>query len=259
AADAMEISSLRREPIPLALGRSVGRGAPSGFLRDETADQTQRAPTSRPGGSGGGPNSQNRIPATQPRPRKSGSRLVVLIVAVIILALFGGLALNASRFGIALGGNPRPTAQLTAAPTGATQPTVTLAPTDTVGPQPTATLTQQQILNQRAFSSFRSVIVSTFADGACASANNRTKLASGQGIYVNLCTSGKAVSAPMTIAIRQNGQTVYTMVYGRYISPTASYYYYTSHVFSAGTYDVLVTLTIDGTTAVARDLPLRIT
>ncbi|HKW20017.1 MAG TPA: serine/threonine-protein kinase, partial [Ktedonobacterales bacterium] len=74
AADAMEISALRREPIPLALGRSVGREAPSGFLRDETveqAQQAQRAPNSRPGVSGGGLNSQNRIPATQPRPRKS--------------------------------------------------------------------------------------------------------------------------------------------------------------------------------------------
>jgi len=169
---------------------------------------------------------------------------VVLIAAVVVLVLFGGLALNAPRFGLALGGNP--------------QPTTTSAPTNTAGPQPTATLTQQQILNQQAFASYRSVIISTFADGSCSSGNNRSTFASGQGIYVNLCTSGRAVSAPMTIAIRQNGQTAYTLVYGRYISPSASYYYFTSHVFSAGTYDVLVTLNINGTTAVARDLPLRI-
>ena len=77
-------------------------------------------------------------------------------------------------------------------------------------------------------------------------------------MYVNLCTSGNAVSAPMTVTIRQGGSTIYRVGYGQYISPSASYYYYTSHVFSSGTYDVLVTLTINGTTAVARDLALHI-
>ena len=254
AAGAMEISSLTRGPIPLPLGPSARRGTPSGFLRTETAEEPQRAPNSRPGARSNG---ESRIPITQPRPpRKPRSRLVVLIAAVVVLVLFGGLALNAPRFGLALGGNPQPTTM--PAPTSTLQPTTTSAPTNTAGPQPTATLTQQQILNQQAFASYRSVIISTFADGSCSSGNNRSTFASGQGIYVNLCTSGRAVSAPMTIAIRQNGQTAYTLVYGRYISPSASYYYFTSHVFSAGTYDVLVTLNINGTTAVARDLPLRI-
>ncbi|HEU4782711.1 MAG TPA: protein kinase [Ktedonobacterales bacterium] len=258
AADAMGISALRREPIPLALGRSIGREAPSGFLREETAEQAQRAPNSRPGVSGRGPNSQNRIPATQPRPRKSGSRLAVLIAAVVILVLFGGLALNAPRFGIALGGNPQPTTQLTVAPTSTTQPTATPAPTNTAGPQPTATQTQQQILNQQAFASFRNVTLATFSDGNCSSGNGRSTFGSGQNIYVNYCTSGRAGSAPMTIAFRHNGQVVYTLAYNINIAPSSWGYYLTSHAFSPGSYDVLVTLNINGATGVARDLQVVI-
>lgn len=261
AADAMAISSLRREPIPLTLGRPIGSDAPSGFLREEIAEQAQRAPNSRPGGSGGGPNSQTRIPATQPRPRKPRSRFAALIAAVVILTLltlFGGLALNASRFGIALGGGSQPTAQPTVAPTSTTQPTATPAPTNTAGPQPTATLTQQQILNQQAYASFRNITLATFSDGNCSSANSRSTYGSGQNIYVNYCTSGRAGSAPMTIAFRHNGQVVYTLAYNINIAPSSWGYYVTSHAFSPGTYDVLVTLNINGATAVARDLQVII-
>ncbi|HEY7340937.1 MAG TPA: protein kinase [Ktedonobacterales bacterium] len=255
AAAAMEISSLTRGPIPLSLGPSARRGTPSGFLRGDTVEEPLRAPNSRPGAPGARPIGENRIPATQPPPRKSRTRLAVLIAAVVVLALFGGLALNAPRFGLALGGSAQPTA----APTSTLQPTATLAPTNTAGPQPTATLTQQQILNQQAAASFRNIILSTFSDGNCSNGNSRSTFSAGQSIYVNLCTSGRAGSAPMSIAFRQNGQVIYTLAYNINISPSSWKFFVTSHVFSPGTYDVLVTLNINGTAAVARVLPLRIT
>ncbi len=254
AAAAMEISSLTRGPIPLSLGPSAGRGAPPGFLHTVTTEAPPRAPNSRPGAQGARPNGENRIPTTQPPPRRFRARLAVLIAAVVILALFGGLALNAPRFGLALGGSPQPTA----APTSTLQPTATPAPTNTAGPQPTATQTQQQVLNQQAAASFRNVILSTFSDGNCSNGNSRNAFSPGQNIYVNLCTSGRAGSAPMSIAFRQNGQVVYTLAYNINISPSSWKFFVTSHVFSPGSYDVLVTLNINGTTAVARDLPLTI-
>jgi hypothetical protein len=188
--------------------------------------------------------------------------MVGLIAAIVVLGLFGWLALNASGVGAMLVSKFRSTATAqkaqTVLPTSTLQPTVTAAPTSTSGPQPTATLTQQQKLNQQAYASFRAVTMATFADGSCSGSNARSSFGSGQAIYVNLCTSSRALSAPMTVAIRQGGQVVYTMVYGRYISQSSTYYYYTSHVFSPGTYDVLVTLSINGTTAVARDITLYI-
>ena len=62
----------------------------------------------------------------------------------------------------------------------------------------------------------------------------------------------------MTIAFRHNGQVVYTLAYNINISPSSWKFFVTSHVFSPGTYDVLVTLNINGATAVARVLPLVI-
>ena len=199
---------------------------------------------------------------TWPQSRPPFKRLAALIAAAVILALVGWVALNMSGLRIALGGATQPQSLTrptqTAAPAATLTPTATLAPTSTTGPQPTATPTQQQVLNQRAANSYRAVTLSTFRDGSCSSANQQSTFNYGQPIYVNLCTSGYAVSAPMTVAIRQNGQLIYRIGYGQYISPSSSYYYYTSRAFSSGTYDVQVTLTINGTVAVARDLALYI-
>ena len=70
--------------------------------------------------------------------------------------------------------------------------------------------------------------------------------------------SGRAGSAPMTIAFRHNGQVVYTLAYNINIAPSSWGYYVTSHAFSSGSYDVLVTLNINGATGVARDLQVVI-
>lgn len=242
---------------------------------------TQRAPISGPSrpyggygmiesgqrGSNSGPGSLSQrsaggayIPPTWPRTRRSPRIIAVLFAAAVVLAVFAALALNVTGLGFAFGGHPQATATLrpTAAATATSQPTATPAPTNTAGPQPTATPSQQQILNQRASGSFRAVTIASFSDSSCSGGNSRNTFNSGQTIYVNLCTSSFAVSAPMTVSITQGGQVVYTMVKGRYISPSSSYFYYTSHVLNSGTYHVVVTLTINGTTAVARDMPLYI-
>lgn len=255
-----------REPIRLPIRSNTLRSAATGHMAlnatEPAREQGQRAPNSRPSPTSAKQSKETRIPATWPQPRKPRNRMVGLIAAILVLGLFGWLALNASGVGALLGNRFRSTSTAqkaqTVLPTSTLEPTATAAPTRTSGPQPTATLTQQQKLNQQAYASFRAVTMATFADGSCSGSNARSSFGSGQAIYVNLCTSSRALSAPMTVAIRQGGQVVYTMVYGRYISQSSTYYYYTSHVFSPGTYDVLVTLSINGTTAVARDITLYI-
>jgi serine/threonine-protein kinase len=260
-----------REPIPLPLGepRHSAFSGPLGTVRAERGDEDgegfqppQRGPTSRPSPSSQPRAGNSRIPVTWPQSRPPFRRLAVIIAAAVVVALFGWLALNLSGLRIALGGATQPQSlnhpTQTVAPTATLAATATLAPTSTTGPQPTATQTQQQILNQRAFGSFDGVTMASFSDGSCSSSNKQSTFNAGQLLYVNLCTSSYAISAPMTVAIRQNGQVLYRMVYGKYISPSSSYYYYTNHFFSSGTYDVLVTLDINGTTAVARDLTLYI-
>jgi len=257
------------EPIRLPLGeprRRSGFSGPLGNQRieeaEEGAEPGQRGPTSHPSPISQPRAENSRIPVTWPQSRPPFKRLAALIAAAVILALVGWVALNMSGLRIALGGATQPQSLTrptqTAAPAATLTPTATLAPTSTTGPQPTATPTQQQVLNQRAANSYRAVTLSTFRDGSCSSANQQSTFNYGQPIYVNLCTSGYAVSAPMTVAIRQNGQLIYRIGYGQYISPSSSYYYYTSRAFSSGTYDVQVTLTINGTVAVARDLALYI-
>ncbi|HET9979581.1 MAG TPA: hypothetical protein VFQ32_04015, partial [Ktedonobacterales bacterium] len=238
---------------------------PLGNQRIEEAEESdepgQRGPTSHPSPISQPRAENSRIPVTWPQSRPPFKRLAALIAAAVILALVGWVALNMSGLRIALGGATQPQSLThptqTAAPAATLTPTATLAPTSTAGPQPTATPTQQQILNQRAANSYRAVTLNSFSDGSCSSGNQNT-FNNGAAIYVNLCTSDYAVSAPMTVAIRQNGQVLYRMVYGKYISPSASYFYYTNHPFGSGTYDVQVTLTINGTVAVARDLALYI-
>jgi serine/threonine protein kinase len=257
---------------PSNLPQRTLRSAVSGPMRPGTDDggndggNDRRRARATSGGNRGGARGRHvpdsRIPATWPRARKPRRWLAVMAAAVIVLVAFGWLALNASGFALPFGAKTSATGTAngnpTAAHTATTAATATAASTQTAGPQPTATTSPQQVLNQQASKSFRGVTLATFGDGTCSGANARSSFASGQTIYVNLCTSGNAVSAPMTVAIRHNGQVVYTMAYGRFISPSSTYFYYTTHVFSPGSYDVLVTLALKGGTGVARDLSLSI-
>ncbi len=250
------------QPINLPIrARAPGEASAAEWRAKNGGAFGQRGPTSQPAASRKQVE-DSRIPATWPTRSKRRRGLAVWIAAASVLVLLGGIAYNASGHGLPFVNKltPATTAQRTqiTTATATTAPTATAAPTITAGPQPSATATQQQILNQRARASFRAVTLATFGDGSCSGANATSTFNSGQSIYVNLCTSGNAISAPMTVTIRHNGQVLYTMVYGRFISQSSSYYYYTTHPFNSGTYDVFVTLNINGTTAVARDIALYI-
>ncbi|WIG58081.1 MAG: Serine/threonine protein kinase PrkC, regulator of stationary phase [Ktedonobacterales bacterium] len=184
----------------------------------------------------------------------TGAQLVkrlVMVAALIILALALGIGVSSAL------GLTKHQGQATTVPTATTA--ATQAPTATATPNPTATTTPnpQTALDKKAAASFRAVTLATFSDHSCSPGNSTSHFASGQTMYINLCTSSSALAGPMTIVIRHNGQTVYKITSGVYLSPSAGYSYY-RYGIASGTYDVLVTLPVNGQTAVARDLTFTI-
>jgi hypothetical protein len=106
---------------------------------------------------------------------------------------------------------------------------------------------------------FRAVTLGTFNDGSCSAGNSRTHFSSGQLIYVNLCTSDSASSTRMTVTIRQAGRVVRTMTSNFAFAPGASYYFYTtSGNLGTGSFDLVVTATVEGQQGVARDIRFTI-
>ena len=187
----------------------------------------------------------------------------VAVTAVLALALVGWLTLSATGLGVTLLAGRAPQATRTARPaaTATTQPTATTAaatPAPTTTTEPTATTNPQAQLDAQAAGTFRAVTVGTYQDGSCTPANGTSHFNSGQTIYVNLCTSGDTSAGPMRIDLRQNGSVLYTLVYGKYLSPGSSYFYLTYHGFAPGNYDMLVSITVNGTQSTARDIPLTI-
>jgi hypothetical protein len=176
---------------------------------------------------------------------------VAAVAAVVLISVAGWIAVTGSGLGFTQRAKATPAATNTLAPTP--------VPTDTPLPQATATATTnpQQIANREAASSFRSVILSSFGDISCSAGNSTASFGQGQSVYVDLCTSGSLVSAPVTVAVRRDGATVYTMLSGRYLSPQHGYFYYT-YGLSPGLYHMLVTMPINGTMAVARDLTFTV-
>ncbi|MGH2514887.1 MAG: serine/threonine-protein kinase [Ktedonobacterales bacterium] len=233
--DGEPVTALRR--ALLASGKqtsgpqSVWRPDPGELLTDTAPARRARKP----------PNKRTR------RPLWAGAA----VAAVVLLSLAGWAALTGSG----LGGTPQvkvsPTATSTLAPTP--------VPTDTPPPAATATATTspQQIANREAANSFRSIVLSSFGDLSCNPGNALTSFGQGQRVYVDLCTSDNLASAPVTVAIRRNGATVYTMLSGKYLTPQHGYYYYT-YGLAPGTYDMLVTMPLNGTTAVARDIAFTV-
>ena len=200
------------------------------------------------------------IPYVQPRSATKRRRFAipgVAIAAAVILSAAIFIGMGASSLAYTFGGqHPSPhTAQTQTAATPAT--TATAAPTSTPTTVPTATPDQQSVMSTRAAGYFRSVILSHFADNSCSSSNRTSQYQSGQSVYMDLCTSPNANSVPMTIQIRQNGQTVMTVVQNYYIAPGSSYVYW-RYGMGAGTYDVLVTVMINGNSVVASDLTFTV-
>ncbi|HEV2457153.1 MAG TPA: hypothetical protein VGS80_02225, partial [Ktedonobacterales bacterium] len=167
--------------------------------------------------------------------------------ALLVVAVAVWVGVSASALGITLpkhSTQPTPTATVTVAPTA----------TSTATTIPTATATSQQALNQEAAAAFRAVTLSHFQDHGCSAANASKQFIPGQTLYINVCTAAGALPGPMTISLRQNGSVIYVVVRDVTLSPGQSYSFYW-YGFSDGTYDALVTLTISGQTATARDLP----
>jgi hypothetical protein len=186
------------------------------------------------------------------RPQRPSFLLAAIIAAILSILLVLGVLVSAFALGL------HPLGQTSATPTATAIPTMTPSPspsaTQTTGPSATATLTPQQIVNNEAAAAFASVTLATFDDPSCSRANQTTRFSSGQWVYINLCTSSGPIDGLVTVAITQGGTVVHYMANSLYLSPNASYYYYEQFVLSSGSYHMLVTMPINGKTAVARDL-----
>lgn len=175
----------------------------------------------------------------------------IAVAALLLVSLVTWVGLSASGvLTLAHGnGHPKPVVKATATSTALPTGTPTQAATAT------ATTDPQAGLNQQAAASFRAVSLATYNDSGCGYTTSH--FSSGQAIYVNLCASDSAASGPMSVMIRQGGQALYTMVYGQYVSP-GSHYWYSRYGVPSGTYDMLVTMQIDGHTATARDIQFTV-
>jgi len=177
------------------------------------------------------------------------------VAAVLVLSVAGWIVVSASGLGVTFGGSgahPQPT--LTPALPRAT---ATPEPTATSTPAPTATVNVQKQLDATAAASFRSITVGAYNDSSCAPQNATTHFSAGQTVYVNLCTSGSMPSAPVNVYITQGGQRLYNIATNKYLSP-GSAYWYSRYALSAGSYDMVVTITLQGKQATAKVIAFTI-
>ncbi|MGO8950387.1 MAG: protein kinase domain-containing protein [Ktedonobacterales bacterium] len=185
--------------------------------------------------------------------RRSFSVPLGSIIAVsLCILLLVGVVTSVFVLGSHRTGHKTTVVPPTAAPTSTPLPSPTATPPQE--PTATATVSPQQALNNEAAAAFNSVILSQFADNSCSAGNQTRQFGQGQTVYIDLCTSGGPFPGPVTVTIRQNGAILHLMVAGLNLSPNASYVYYEQYYLASGTYDMVVTMPVDGQTAVARDL-----
>jgi serine/threonine protein kinase len=176
---------------------------------------------------------------------------VVALTMIFTLGLLVVIALStgATRF--------LPQSDVAAAPsatiTQSAQPTATA----TITPRATATLTAQQQFDRQAASSFRAITLAKARDASCGASANTFSV--GEAVYVNLCTSSHVAPGSVNISIRQvsNLCTLPPDNNGG-LTPSASYYCYSTFAIDAGTYDMVITVRINGTPATARVLHFTI-
>ncbi|HKS70602.1 MAG TPA: protein kinase [Ktedonobacterales bacterium] len=215
--------------------------------RDEPPRGGRRGGRGRRGGSGSGNGS------------RGGGRSLRLVwaaaalAAALILSVTIWVGVSASGLGIVRA--PTPTHAPTA--TASATATATATATNTPKANPTATPDVQKQLNAQAAASFRAVTLTGFADNSCAAGDSRTSFSAPATVYVNLCASGNVAPGPVTVTLRQNGQTFAPMAQNIYVSPGASYYFY-RYGLGPGSYDMLVTMTLQGQTATARDVAFTV-
>jgi hypothetical protein len=114
-------------------------------------------------------------------------------------------------------------------------------------------LTAQQQLDRQASDSFRAIMLAQAQDSSCGPTT--TAFSAGQTVYINMCTSSHVAPGSVSVSIRQMGN-ICTLLpdENNGLTPSASYYCYSAFSLATGTYDVVVTVTINGTPATARTL-----
>lgn len=168
--------------------------------------------------------------------------IVAVVLALGVIASMGGLKLFAQQ------SNP-PHARALPSVTAKALPTATAT---AAKPTATTTPTAQQSLNRQAASAFRAITLEPYTDGSCASSGATTRFSSGSPVYVNLCMANVTPQGPVTVVVRQHGVIVRTLISNLY--PHAGSSYSQGHTLAAGSYDMLVTMQINGKQAVAQDI-----
>ena len=181
--------------------------------------------------------------------RRRWSSWIIALTVIVALGLLSALATSTGATQLL------PHFGFTATPAGAAGATATTAPTitPTSAPASTATLTAQQQLDREASDSFRAITLAKARDSSCGSTT--TAFSAGQTIYINLCTSSHGAPGPVSVSIRQIGAICTLPPDNKNgLPPSGSYYCYAAISHAAGTYDVVVTVTINGTPATAGTL-----
>ncbi|HEU5343889.1 MAG TPA: serine/threonine-protein kinase [Ktedonobacterales bacterium] len=190
------------------------------------------------------PKTLGRRPPRRRPPALVGAAALALLLVVGVGLGMGGIKLFAKQ-----GASDQPTPHPSATIARATA-TATIA-------RPTATTTPnaQALLNQQAASAFRAITLAPFSDGACSSAHMTTRF-SGTLVFVNLCMAKSSIPGPITVQVRQNGAVIRTLISNLRASSGASYSQ--GHTLPAGSYDMYVTMQINGKKAVADDIAFTV-
>ncbi len=226
------------------------RNAQSGPMRGPSSGYGARVGAMsgpRPGvGRRGGPSTAPR------RVRPSWRMLTAGLVALLLLS--GALALGAAGMGL-LPGATSAHPKVKALPTATLIPTATATATS-APPTATATPNAQQLLNRQAAAAFRGITVASFIDLSCSVSNQSTSYSSSKPVYVNLCTAKQSMPGPVTVVVRSNGATAWTLFNQQYLPTNSSYS--RGHTLAPGSYDMLITVLINGKTATAKDIPFTV-
>jgi serine/threonine protein kinase len=235
---------VKSEPLNLPVRTDSPRGtAQSGKLLSgmttASAGPTVATPPDRPAnrasGNGGG---------EKKRPRRRGWVLALTVIVTLGLLSAVAVSTGATRFLPRSGATATP--RVTAAPTATVQPTATA----TAAPSGSPTLTLQQQLDRQAANSFRAITLTKSQDGSCGS--NTTAFSVGQTVYINMCTSSHVAPGPVSVTIRQVASLCALSESGGALKPTAGYFCYSTFSLDAGSYDMAVSIKINGTPATAR-------
>lgn len=253
----------RGAPIsqPVAGSRAPNSGSPrysasAPNFRAPSSTAYRSAPSGPMGGQGGGYGTRAGASGPPPRAPRGGAlrsswgMIAAGLVAVLLLSV--ALALGAAGMGLLAQGHPKAKAQPTATATAISTPTMTATP-----PPPTATSgpSAQQLLDQQAAAAFSGITVSPDTGLFCGSSQT-SGYSSGEPVYVHLCTAGGSMPGPVTVVARSGGQVALTLYSNTYLSSGTDYY--RGHTLSPGTYDMLITVQINGQTATAKDIQFSV-